>query len=68
MKFISKADYSLHSIEIHFPIFRKARSSSFRVLENMTVVLNVANLKYGKYDITSEKININKRLSDRAET
>ena len=31
----------------------------------MTLVLNVTNLKYGKYDETSEKINNNKRLSDR---
>ena len=40
--------------------------SFFRVLQRMTLLLNVTNLKYGKYDITSEKINNNKRLIDRA--
>ena len=32
----------------------------------MTLVFNVPNLKYGKYDITSDKVNNNKRLIDRA--
>ena len=52
--------------DIFFPIFRKARPSFFRVLQRMTKVFNVASLKYGKYDITNEKINNNKRLIDRA--
>ena len=49
-----------------FPIFRKARPSFFKVLQRMTKVFNVTSLKYGKYDITNEKINNNKRLIDRA--
>ena len=32
----------------------------------MTLALNVTNLKYGKYDMASEKINNNNRLIDRA--
>ena len=52
--------------DIFFPIFRKARPSFFRVLQRMTIVLNVTNLKYGKYDMTSKKKNNNKRLIDRA--
>ena len=52
--------------DIFFPIFRKARPSFFRVLQRMTLVLNVTNLKYGKYDMTSKKKNNNKRLIDRA--
>ena len=48
---------------IYFPIFRKARPSFFRVLPQKWRVLNVTNLKYGKYDTTNEKINDNKRLS-----
>ena len=53
--------------DIFFPIFRKARPSFFRVLQRMTKVFNVTSLKYGKYDITNEKINQNnKRLIDRA--
>ena len=36
--------------DIFFPIFRKARPSFFRVLQRMTIVLNVTNLKYGKYE------------------
>ena len=40
--------------DIFFPIFRKARPSFFRV--RMTTVFNVTSLKYGKYDITNEKI------------
>ena len=40
--------------------------SFFRVLQRMTLVCNVTNLKYEQYDITSEKINNNKRLIDRA--
>ena len=32
----------------------------------MTKVFNVTSLKYGKYDITNEKTNDNKRLIDRA--
>ena len=32
----------------------------------MTLVLNVTNLKYGKYDMTGKKKNNNKRLMDRA--
>ena len=35
------------------------------VVQRMTLVFNVPNLKYGKNDITSEKIN-DKRLIDRA--
>ena len=31
----------------------------------MTLVLNVTNLKYGKYDMNSKKKNNNKRLIDR---
>ena len=42
--------------DIFFPIFRKARPSFFRVLQRMTKVFNVTSLKYGKYDITNEKI------------
>ena len=49
-----------------FLIFRKARPSFFRVLQRMTLVLNVTSLKYEKYDITSENVNNNKRLIDRA--
>ena len=52
--------------DIFFPIFRKVRPSFFRVLQRMTLVLNVTNLKYGKYDMTSKKKNNNKRLIDRA--
>ena len=52
--------------DIFFPIFWKARPSFFRVLQRMTTVFNVTGLKYGKYDITNEKINNNKRLIDRA--
>ena len=52
--------------DIFFPIFRKAQPSFFRVLQRMTKVFNVTSLKYGKYDITNEKINNNKRLIDRA--
>ena len=53
--------------DIFFPIFREARPSFFRVLQRMTKVFNVTSLKYGKYDITNEKINKNnKRLIDRA--
>ena len=37
---------------IYFPRFQKARLSFFRVLKKMALVLNVTNLKYGKYDIT----------------
>ena len=47
-------------------LFRKARPSFFRVLQRMTLVLNVTNLKYGKYDLTSKKKNNNKRLIDGA--
>ena len=32
----------------------------------MTTDFNVTGLKYGKYDITNEKMNNNKRLIDRA--
>ena len=54
-------------IRIYFPLFWKARPCFFRVLQRMTLVFYVTNLKYGNwYDITREKININKRLSDRA--
>ena len=53
--------------DIFFPIFRKARPSFFRVLQRMTLVLNVTNLKYGEYDMTSKKKNNNNRLIDRAE-
>ena len=49
---------------IYFPIFRRARPSFFRVLQKMTLALNATNLKYGKYDITSEKISNNKRLRE----
>ena len=35
-------------------------------LQRMTLVLNVTNLKYGKYDMTSKNKNNNKRLIDRA--
>ena len=56
----------LNSIGIYFPIFRKARPSFFRVLQRMTLVLNVTNLKYDKYDMTSKKKNNNKGLIDRA--
>ena len=52
--------------DIFFPIFRKARPSFFRVLQRMALLLNVTNLKYGKYDMTSKKKNNNKRLIDRA--
>ena len=52
--------------DIFFPIFRKELPSFFRVLQRMTKVFNVTSLKYGKYDITNEKINNNKRLIDRA--
>ena len=52
--------------DIFFPIFRKAGPSFFRVLQRITKVFNVTSLKYGKYDITNEKINNNKRLIDRA--
>ena len=52
--------------DIFFPIFRKARPSFFRVLQRMTKVFNVTSLKYGKYDITNEKINNDNRLIDRA--
>ena len=53
--------------DIFFPIFRKARPSFFRVLQRMIKVFNITTLKYGKYDITNEKINKNnKRLIDRA--
>ena len=52
--------------DMFFPILRKARPSFFRVLQRMTKVLDVTSLKYGKYDITDEKINNNKRLIDRA--
>ena len=48
--------------DIFFPIFRNAWPSFFRVLQRMTKVFNVTSLKYGKYDITNEKINNNKRL------
>ena len=44
----------------------KARPSFFGVLQRMTKVFNVTSLKYGKYDITKEKRNNNKRLIDRA--
>ena len=48
-------------------MFRKARPSFFRVLQRMTLVLNVTNLKYGQYDMTSKKKNNNnKRLIDKA--
>ena len=53
-------------MRIYFPRFQKARPSFFRVLKKMALVLSVTNLKYGKYDITNEKINNSKRLSDRA--
>ena len=56
----------LNSIGMYFPIFRKARPSFFRVSQRMTLVLNVTNLKYVKYDMTSKKKNNNKRLIDRA--
>ena len=36
------------------------------VTERMTLVFNVTDLKYGKYDMTSKKNNNNKRLIDRA--
>ena len=50
-----------------FPIFRNVWSSFFRVLQRMTLeLLNVTNLKYEIYVMTSEKINRNKRLIDRA--
>ena len=52
--------------DIFFPIFQKARPSFFRVLQRMSKVFNVTSLKYGKYNITNEKINNNKRLIDRA--
>ena len=52
--------------DIFFPIFWKALSSFFRVLQRMTKVFNGTSSKYGKYDITNEKINNNKRLIDRA--
>ena len=52
--------------DIFFPIFRKARPSFLRVLQRMTKVFNITSLKYGKYNITNEKINNNKRLIDRA--
>ena len=52
--------------DMFFPILRKARPSFFRVLQRMTKVLDVTSLKYGKCDITDEKINNNKRLIDRA--
>ena len=47
----------------YFPIFRKVRPSFFRVI---VTDLQITNLKYGKYDITSEKRNNNKRVNDRA--
>ena len=37
----------------------------FRVLQRM-IEVNVTNLEYGRYDLTSEKINNNKKLSDTA--
>ena len=46
--------------DVFFPTFRKARPSFFRVLQRMTKVFNVTSLKYGKNDITNEKINNNK--------
>ena len=52
--------------DIFFPIFWKARPSFFRVSQRMTKVFKVTSLKYGKYGITNEKINNNKRLIDRA--
>ena len=39
-------------------IFSNISEGPFR----MTLLFNVTNLKYGKYDITSKKINNNKRL------
>ena len=48
-----------------FSNISEGRSSFFRVLQRMTLLMNVTNLKYEKYDITSKKKN-NKRLSDRA--
>ena len=36
-----------------------------RVLQRMTLLSTVTSLKYGKYDVAGEKINNNKRLSDK---
>ena len=44
--------------DIFFLILRKERPSFFRVLQRLTLVFNATNLKYGKYDIISEKTDI----------
>ena len=50
-------------------IFSSVSESIAFLLQGVTEndrLVNVTNLKYGKYDMTSEKINNNKRLIDRA--
>ena len=46
---------------IYFPIFRPDGTAF--LLQGVTDNDSSTNLKYGNYDITSEKINNNKRLS-----
>ena len=41
-------------------IFSNISEATTFLLQRTILVLNVTNLKYEKYDITSEKININK--------